>query len=203
MFGEPALALSDPDGLPLALVAAEEPDARAPWTTPEIGAAHALRGFHGVTLALEVGAATAELLTEVMGYEHVASADRTHRYAAPHSATARYVDIVEAPDGAPASSGLGSVHHIAFAVADDDAQDHFRRRLIERGPPGDAAHRSHLLPLDLFPHAGRRAVRDRDRRTGLHRRRAARDPGARAEAAAPARASAGAARTEPPPLLVG
>ena len=34
---------------------------------------------------------------------------------------------------APASSGLGAVHHIAFAVADDDAQDHFRRRLINAG----------------------------------------------------------------------
>ena len=92
-----------------------------------------MRGFYGVTLALEVGAATADLLTEVMGYEHLASAGRTHRYAAPNSATARYLDIVEAPDGAPASSGLGSVHHIAFAVADDDAQDHFRRRLISAG----------------------------------------------------------------------
>jgi glyoxalase family protein len=132
IFDEPALALSDPDGLPLALVAAAS-DARAPWTTPEIGAEHALRGFHGVTLALDVGAATAELLTEVMGYERVASAERTHRYAAPHGAPARYVDLIEAPDVAPAWSGLGAVHHIAFAVADDAAQDHFRRRLIGAG----------------------------------------------------------------------
>ena len=132
-FGEQALALSDPDGLPLALLAADEPDARAPWATPEIGAEHAVRGFHGVTLALDVGAATAELLTEVMGYEHLASDDRVQRYAAPQGATARYVDIVEAPNRAPAASGLGSVHHIAFAVADDDAQDHFRRRLISAG----------------------------------------------------------------------
>jgi glyoxalase family protein len=56
-----------------------------------------------------------------------------HRYAAPYSATARYVDIVEGPEGAPAVSGRGAVHHIAFAVADDDAQDHFRRKLIGAG----------------------------------------------------------------------
>jgi glyoxalase family protein len=55
------------------------------------------------------------------------------RYAAPHGATARYVDIVVAPSGAPAWSGRGAVHHIAFAVADDDAQDQFRRRLISAG----------------------------------------------------------------------
>jgi glyoxalase family protein len=132
-FGEPALALADPDGLPLALVAADEPDMRLPWTTPQIAAEYALRGFHGVTLNLDVGAGTAELLSEVMGYEHLASDDRVHRYAAPQGATARYVDIVEAPNGAPAWSGLGSVHHIAFAVEDDDAQDDFRQRVIGAG----------------------------------------------------------------------
>jgi glyoxalase family protein len=132
-FGEPTLALADPDGLPLALVAADEADARVPWTTAEIGAEHAVRGFHGVSLTLDVGTATAELLTEVMGYEHVASEGGVQRYAAPHGATARYVDIVEAPGGAPAWSGRGAVHHIAFSVADDDAQDDFRRRLINAG----------------------------------------------------------------------
>jgi glyoxalase family protein len=132
-FGDQMLELTDPDGLPLALVAAVAPDPRDPWTASAIGVEHAVRGFHGVSLSLDVGAATAELLTEVMGYEHMASDDRAHRYAAPHGATARYVDIVEAPNGAPAASGRGSVHHIAFAVEDDDAQDDFRQRLIGAG----------------------------------------------------------------------
>jgi glyoxalase family protein len=70
-----------------------------------------------------------------MGYERVASAGRVHRYAAPYAPTARYVDIVEDPDGAPAASGRGAVHHIAFAVADDAAQDHCRGRLIRAGHP--------------------------------------------------------------------
>ena len=197
VFDERALALSDPDGLPLALVAADEADARAPWTTPEIGPEHAVRGFYGVTLALEVGAATADLLTEVMGYEHLASAGRTHRYAAPHSATARYLDIIEAPDARAGveRARLGPSHRV---------RGRGRRRpgslpaaADQRGPSGHAAHRSHLFPLDLFRHAGRRAVRDRDRRPGVHPRRAARDPRARAEAAAPARASSGPARGEP------
>jgi glyoxalase family protein len=132
-FDEPALSLSDPDGLPLVLVASPEPDRRAPWITPEIGAEHAVRGFHGVSLLLDVGAATAELLTEVMGYRHVASAAGVHRYVAPQAATARQVDIIEAPDRALAASGRGAVHHIAFAVADDAAQDHFRERMIAAG----------------------------------------------------------------------
>lgn len=132
-FGEPTLALFDPDGLPLALVVATEPDARPPWTTAEIGAEHAVRGLHGIGLALDDRAPTATLLTEVMGYERVASAGRVHRYATPYGPTARYVDIVADPEGAPAHSGLGAVHHVAFAVADDDAQEHFRQQLIKAG----------------------------------------------------------------------
>jgi glyoxalase family protein len=132
-FDEPTLALFDPDGLPLALVTTDEPDPRVPWTTPEIAAEHAVRGFHGVTLVLDVGAATAELLTGVMGYEQVASADGVYRYAATQAVAARHVDIIEAPNGSPAASGRGAVHHIAFAVADDAAQDHFRERLIRAG----------------------------------------------------------------------
>lgn len=133
-FDEPALALADPDGLPLALVAT--PDAAAPgelWTTAEIGPEYAVRGFHGVALVLDAAAATAELLCEVMGYRHVASANGVQRYAAPHGHLARYVDLIETPNGAPAASGRGAVHHIAFAVADDAAQDHFRARLIAAG----------------------------------------------------------------------
>src|SRR5919106_522625 len=131
--GEPALVLADPDRLPLALVVATEPDVRLPWTTPEIGAEQAVRGFHSVSLCLEDRAATADLLIEVMGYERVASAGRVHRYAAPHSPTARCLDLVEDPNGAPAASGRGAVHHIAFAVAGDAAQDHFRQKLIDAG----------------------------------------------------------------------
>jgi glyoxalase family protein len=68
-----------------------------------------------------------------MGYRHLASVDRVHRYAATGAMTARYVDLVEGPNRGPAASGRGAVHHIAFAVADDDAQDQFRKRLIAAG----------------------------------------------------------------------
>lgn len=132
-FGEESLLFADPDGLPLALVATPAPGPSDVWTTPEIGSDHAVRGFHGVTLMLDRAAATAELLSEVMGYHHVGRADGVSRYEAPHANAARYVDLVEAPNAPPATSGRGAVHHIAFAVADDAAQDHFRERLIRAG----------------------------------------------------------------------
>ena len=189
-FDEPALRLSDPDGLPLALVAPSEPDARAPWTTPEIGAEHAVRGFHGVTLMLDTAAATAELLTEVMGYRHLASVDGVHRYVAPHAATARHVDLVEAPDHA--AGGKRARRRSSHRVCGRRRQrpGPVPRTADRRGTSCHAAHRPHLLPLDLLRYAGRRAVRDRHRGAGIHRRRAAHEPRTGAEAAATARAPA-------------
>ncbi len=133
-LGEEAIIFYDPDGMKAALVVPEEPDDRAPWTTPEIAAEHAVRGFHGVTLTLADGAATARLLTEVFGYEPVGRGDgNVQRYASPHAAHARYVDIALRPNAPPALQGAGRVHHIAFAVEDDAAQAAFRERLIAAG----------------------------------------------------------------------
>ena len=140
-LGEETLVFQDPDGLKAALVVPGEPDARTPWTTPEITAGHAVRGFHGVTLTLAEGAPTARLLTELLGYEPAGREDGRHRYVAPHAAHARCVDIVERPGGPWAAQGAGRVHHIAFAVADDAAQAAIRERLTAAGlgvtPPID------------------------------------------------------------------
>ena len=132
-FGEPTLAFRDPDGMGAALVEPAEPDDRTPWTTPEVGPEHAIRGFHGVTLALTDRAATARLLTDIFGYEPAGREGDLHRYASPHAAHARYVDVLESPSGGRALQGAGSVHHIAFSVRDDAAQMAFRERLGAAG----------------------------------------------------------------------
>jgi glyoxalase family protein len=43
------------------------------------------------------------------------------------------VDIVRATDAPPAVNGLGTVHHVAFAVADAEEQARIRRELIGLG----------------------------------------------------------------------
>ncbi|MCC2662598.1 MAG: ring-cleaving dioxygenase [Geminicoccaceae bacterium] len=132
-FGEAGLLGEDPDGLKFALVVPADEDDREPWTTAGIERAVAIRGFHGVTLTLADAAPTAVLLEDLLGYERLGEEAGTQRYATPQARHARIVDLVARPDGQRALQGGGSVHHIAFAVADRAAQLEVRRRLAAAG----------------------------------------------------------------------
>ena len=132
-FDEERLLGEDPDGLKFALVVPADEDQRAPWTTEAIDRAVAIRGFHGVTLTLADPAPTAALLEGLLGYAALGEEAGTHRFAAPHARHASRVDIVVLRDGQRALQGRGSVHHIAFAVADRAAQLAFRERLVAAG----------------------------------------------------------------------
>jgi glyoxalase family protein len=132
-FGEARLLGEDPDGLKFALVVPSAADERAPWTTESTPPEVAIRGFHGVTLTLSDPAPTAALLEDLLGYEALGREAGTHRFAAPHAGHARLVDIVVLADGQRALQGRGSVHHIAFAIADRAAQLAARERLVAAG----------------------------------------------------------------------
>jgi glyoxalase family protein len=132
-FGEETLLGEDPDGLKFALVVPADGDERTPWTSAGIDREVAIRGFHGVTLTLADPAPTAALLEGLLGYEALGQEAGTHRFAAPQARHARLVDIVALPDGQRALQGRGSVHHIAFAVADRAAQMAMRERLVAAG----------------------------------------------------------------------
>ncbi len=130
-FGESRLAFEGPDGDGLALV--EAPDDRTPWTTDEIGADSAIRGFHSVDMRLsERGAeANAELL-RFMGYELAATEGNVTRMRVAGGNGADVVDITETdlPFG---DQGAGSVHHVAFSVKDRATQLEVRQALIDAG----------------------------------------------------------------------
>jgi len=138
-FGERRLAFRGPDGDGFALVEAPD-DARAPWTGGGVGADHAIRGFHSVSMRLRDAGATAELL-RFMGYEPGETRGPVSRFVRPGGNGADIVDL-EAVPGAPAAiQGAGSVHHVAFAVADQAAQAEVRAALADAGyrvtPPID------------------------------------------------------------------
>lgn len=130
VFGEVVLPFLGPDGDNLALVEAK--DARAPWFTPEIPAAHAIRGFHSVELRLKSTAATEELL-RFMGYEVEGREGSRTRLLCPSVPSANVIDLLEDPEAPAAKQGTGSVHHIAFSVATRDDQAEVQKALTEVG----------------------------------------------------------------------
>lgn len=130
-FGTPALAFADPDGLQYQLVAADREQAVEPWTDGPVPEEHAIRGFHGVELALDELGPTADLL-DLMGYELAAEAEggEALRFATDGD-VAPVVDLAEADrQGRP---GVGTVHHVAFRVPDDEVQEVWRERLVDAG----------------------------------------------------------------------
>ena len=132
LFGEHRLIARDPDGIGLAFVEVAE-DGREPWTTDEIGADVAIRGFHGVTLNLADAAGTGALLEGLMNYEKADREGATTRYVGRGDSDANIVDIVEENGPRAASMGAGSVHHVAFAVEDDATQKAVRQTLVDEG----------------------------------------------------------------------
>jgi glyoxalase family protein len=118
VMGERRLTVADPDGLTLALVEADDP--RVPWHVEGIDAAHAIRGFRGVTLAVHDGEGVARILLDVFGYAPAGQEGSLTRFVT--SAEAGVVDIVSDPQAQPGRDGAGAVHHVAFRVPDRAAQ---------------------------------------------------------------------------------
>jgi glyoxalase family protein len=133
-FGERYLTFLDPDGLKFELIESKTSDTRTPWTSAEVSAAVATKGFHTVTLTLASIEATAEILTDVFGYTLLEKHVNRSRYVTDTvPGGAQYIDLVEAPGEARGITAGGSVHHIAFRVQDDAAELYFRQKLMARG----------------------------------------------------------------------
>jgi glyoxalase family protein len=119
-LGEPA-RFTDPDGLQLELVvaAAANPPLRA--AHPEIPAEHAITGVEGARAYAHAG--DDRLLTEALGFTAVG--DGAYRL---DGAQRRLDWAYDAPPELRGRPGAGTVHHIAWACADDD-QLEWRRRV--------------------------------------------------------------------------
>jgi glyoxalase family protein len=131
-FGEEVLRFPDPSGLVLRLV--ESPvEVRAPWHHPDIADASAIRGIHGVSLLVREPQRTVEFVQDLMEAAVVGETAGAVRLGVNGDAPGRLLEIVRAADAPAAVNGLGTVHHVAFAVDDPEQQLEIRRELIRRG----------------------------------------------------------------------
>lgn len=133
-FGEQVLALNDPHGLPIELVADAREDSAEPWAHGPVPAEAAIRAFHGVTLSMRQADRSIPLIAEVFGYEALAEdGDRIRFRASGAGAPAAYVDVLRLPNGLPGRQGTGTVHHVAFRAKDDDELEFWRGHLSNLG----------------------------------------------------------------------
>jgi glyoxalase family protein len=132
-FGEDALRFTDPSGLTIRLVETKA-DARVPWQKPEIDASRALRGIHSVTLTVPDPKQTLAFMSEMMDTAVVGESAAGMRVGVNGDVPGRLVDIQPAVADLGVN-GIGTVHHVAFAVDDPDQQLALRRELVNRGIP--------------------------------------------------------------------
>lgn len=128
---EQLIYLEDHEGLGLELVA-NASDQREGFTYGNIPVKHAIKGFYGITLSEECDAETARLLTELMDHELVAERGNRFRYAVA-GRFGDFVDILCHPDTLRGLSGAGTVHHVAFATANEATQREARAKLMKKG----------------------------------------------------------------------
>lgn len=132
-FGEQVISLTDPDGLPLEIVARGGGRVPAPWRGAPIPEEHAIRGFAGATLCLDGFERTARLLTETMGCRPAGEEGSRFRFQVGEGGDLAFVDLFCQPEGEPGRMGIGAVHHIAWRAATDEAQTAWRRVLAQAG----------------------------------------------------------------------
>jgi glyoxalase family protein len=129
-FGETVVPFTDQDGMALALIGIANAENELGWSNGDIPSEHAIRGFQGVTLLLGSAQKTAAILTDVFGFHEVAREGSTIRFTAAGDIKGSVVDIHENAGDPRHHQGRGSVHHIAFRVADDAQQAQMSEKLI-------------------------------------------------------------------------
>ncbi|TRD23276.1 VOC family protein [Palleronia caenipelagi] len=127
-FGAAVVRFEAPDGDAFAMVETDDPRAAYAAIVP---ADHAIRGFHSAALMLRDIGPTADLL-RFMGYEDLERQGDTLRMHRP-GGRAHIIDLIARPGVPEATQSAGSVHHIAFSVADIAAQAEVREALTAEG----------------------------------------------------------------------
>jgi glyoxalase family protein len=131
-FGETVLRFPDPDGLRLELVASSD-DRREGWSEGPLPPEHAVRGFHHVTLLSTAPGSTTRLMTETLGFRQTGEAEGRTRFEAGDGGPGNTVDVANGSGFPRGTMGVGTVHHVAFRVPDEETQLELREKVAALG----------------------------------------------------------------------
>ena len=130
-FGEAVLAFDDPHGLHVALVEKKTVRPFTPWDGSPVPSDRQVRGLFGAQVWERDAAVTENFLTTVLGFEPLAAERGWTRYGFKDSAGV--VDLKNAFEARRGAWGVGSVHHLAWRVDDEEHQAHVRARVVASG----------------------------------------------------------------------
>jgi len=131
-FGDSTIACADTSGLEFELIANRH-DHRAPWLADGTDKDVAIRGLHSVTMVVRETEPTLDLMTNVLGFHVVDEAANRVRVGVGRGGPGKVIEIVREPDADRSKNGLGTVHHVAMAIATAEEQLQMRAELIKYG----------------------------------------------------------------------
>lgn len=124
------ISFEDIHGLGLELVF-NKVDQRPGFSYGQIPIEHAVKGFYGVGLSEDIPERTAALLLEGMDHKLIQQKGNRVRFSAS-GVPGDFVDIITSSDSR-GLGGSGTIHHLAFATADDQSQLAVREKLMMKG----------------------------------------------------------------------
>jgi glyoxalase family protein len=141
--GDRAITLTDPHGQLLALVETGDVREHTPWDRSPVPAERQVVGLHAVRAWERDGALTGAFLTGVLGFTDFGEEDGWHRFGVGAGGSGKHIEIREMPGKTRGAWGVGTMHHVAWRVADESVELRVRERIA-------AAHRRPTEVIDRF-----------------------------------------------------
>jgi len=129
--GERVVPFVDPHGQELALVETAERQDFAPWDRSPVPNDRQIRGLNSVRVWERELETTATFLTRVLGFSTFGEEDGWHRFGVGAGASGQYIEVREMPNTPRGEWGKGSMHHVAWRVADETTELRVRERVLE------------------------------------------------------------------------
>ena len=133
-FGEKIISFADPDGQRLELVGSASIENKQVWRDGPVPVEHAIRGFHSVALDEQALEDTESLLIDVLGFRQLGQEGNRFRYEVGNGGSGTLVDILAEPETTRGLVSVGTVHHVAFRVPNDEEQKALRREIVKVNP---------------------------------------------------------------------
>ncbi len=129
--GDAAIKLTDPHGQHLALVEAPSRRDFAPWDKSPVPADKQIVGLHAVRLWERDKDATTSFLAEVLGFQSFGEEDGWHRFGVGSGGSGEHLELKEMPNERRGAWGIGTMHHVAWRVADEAVELRVRERIAK------------------------------------------------------------------------
>jgi glyoxalase family protein len=148
--GRATLDFEDPEGQRLSLVDDGGNGAAHPWEKSEVPAERQIRGLGPIRISVPELGATERVLSGALSMRRLraypsagAGSPLVHVFSMGSGGPAAELHVVAEPNSAPARSGAGGVHHVAFRTPNEEQYEAWAKRLERLGVPTSG-------PVDRF-----------------------------------------------------